>query len=442
MVNGGKSERKTALKLLKAAEEGNIRDFTNAAKKLGKGKRIAEAIAGVGHREENEIFGAIHIAAVNGRTEICRYLIEELGFDPNLVPGGDSRKTPIFQAIFGGHVDTVRYLLDHGANPDARDRVGFTSLHSAVLQGNAEILDLLLSRGGPIEARNIAGTPLILATCKADCSCMKVLLRHNADPNQVTSGFFSPLFVSVINDSIECVEALLKAGADVNKTPLLELAFDSMEMFDYLLEAGADPNKPNDYGRLPIEIAAVRGKRKVVEKLYALTSPIPFVLDWSIDGLFRHVDSPIYHVEEMAQSKKRLERLKWKAESALSRKDYMVSIFLFAYAMMEDPNDATIHANSSLCWLQFGDGKRALADAYECQRLRADWPISYLRVGSALSCLKEYDKAFMAFVTGLSLDPTNRDIQKALKQTLEQKANDTQLAGPSIVKSLGCLSIT
>ncbi|KAJ4809026.1 ankyrin repeat family protein [Rhynchospora pubera] len=243
----------------------------------------------------------------------------------------------------------MRYLLDHGANPDARDRDGFTSLHSAILQGNAEILDMLLSRGGPIEARNIAETPLILATCMAYCSCMKALLRYNADPNRVTSGFFSPLFVAVINDSIECVEVLLKAGADVNKTPLLELAFDSGEMFDYLLEAGADPNKPNDYGRLPIEIAA-----------------------------------------EMAQSKKRLERLKWKAESALSRKDYMVSIFLFSYAMMEDPNDATIHANSSLCWLQFGDGKHAFGGM-------------------------EYDKAFMAFLKGLSLDPTNRDIEKALK---------------------------
>ncbi|KAJ3686875.1 hypothetical protein LUZ61_016039 [Rhynchospora tenuis] len=442
MVNGGKSDRKTGLKLLKAAQEGNIRAFTEAAKKLGKGKRIAEAIAAVGHREKNGIFGALQIAAVNGRTEICRYLIEELGFDPNLVPDGDTGKTPIFHAIYGGHIDTVRYLLDHGANPNARDRDGFTPLHSAVLEGNAEILDLLLSRGGPIEARNIAGTPLILATCNTDCSCMKVLLRHNADPNQVTSGFFSPLFVAVINDSIECVEALLKAGADVNKIPLLELAFDSAEMLDYLLEAGADPNKPNDYGRFPIEIAAVRCKRKVVEKLYPLTSPIPIVLDWSIDGLFSHVDSPIYHVEEMVQSKKRLERLKRKAECALSRKDYMVSIFLFTYAMLEDPNDASIYANRSVCWLQFGDGTHALADAYKCQHLRPEWPISYLRIGSALNCLKEYDKAFMAFVRGLSLDPTNRDIKKALKQTLEQKANDAQLTGPSIVKSLECLSIT
>jgi hypothetical protein len=48
---------------------------------------------------------------------------------------------------------------------------------------------------------------------------------------------------------------------------------------------------------LPIEIAAVRGKREVVEKLYPLTSPVPIISDWSIDGLFRHVESPIYQIE-------------------------------------------------------------------------------------------------------------------------------------------------
>jgi ankyrin repeat protein len=28
--------------------------------------------------------GALHFAAAHGRTDICRYLIEELGFDPDI----------------------------------------------------------------------------------------------------------------------------------------------------------------------------------------------------------------------------------------------------------------------------------------------------------------------------------------------------------------------
>ncbi|XP_078149213.1 uncharacterized protein LOC144544554 isoform X2 [Carex rostrata] len=439
MASASKTDKKAAMKILQAADAGDLRSLKTAAKKLGKGRRIAQAIASVRHGSKDGL-GVLHIAAAKGRTEICQYLIEKLGFDSNQVP--DNGKTPIFHATYGGHINTVRYLLDHGANPNVRDKDGFTPLHSAVIEGYAEILDLLLSRGGPIEARNIAGTPLILAACKADDSCMKVLLDHNADPNQVSDGFFTPLFIAVINDSTKCVEVLLKAGADVNKVPLLERAFDSAKMLDYLLEAGADPNIPNEYGRLPIEIAAVRGKREVVEKLYPLTSPKPTVSDWSIYGLFRHVESPIYQVEEELQSKKRLDRLKRKADSALSRKEYMVSIFLWTYAMSEDPNDVTIHANRCLCWLHLRLGINALIDAYTCYCLRPKWPISYLRLGSAFSCLKEHENACMAFLQGLSLDPANREIQKALQKTMEQKTNESHVTGTNIVQALEFLSIT
>lgn len=33
-------------------------------------------------------------------------------------------------------MDIVRYLLDHGANPDSVDRTGITPLHEAVKRGN------------------------------------------------------------------------------------------------------------------------------------------------------------------------------------------------------------------------------------------------------------------------------------------------------------------
>jgi ankyrin repeat protein len=37
-------------------------------------------------------------------------------------------------------MNTVRYLLDRGANPNARDKDGFTPLHSAVLEGSTHFL--------------------------------------------------------------------------------------------------------------------------------------------------------------------------------------------------------------------------------------------------------------------------------------------------------------
>jgi hypothetical protein len=41
-------------------------------------------------------------------------------------------------------------------------------------------------------------------------------------------------------------------------------------------------------GRLPIELAALYDCRVEVEMLFPLTSPIPNVQNWSIDGLISH----------------------------------------------------------------------------------------------------------------------------------------------------------
>jgi hypothetical protein len=41
----------------------------------------------------------------------------------------------------------------------------------------------------------------------------------------------------------------------------------------------------------PIEFAASEGRRDMVEMLFPLTSPIPTLLKWSIDGIISHVKS-------------------------------------------------------------------------------------------------------------------------------------------------------
>jgi ankyrin repeat protein len=50
-------------------------------------------------------------------------------------------ETPLSYAVVNGVVNTVRYLLDHGANPD--EPIGdlrCTALHMAVTQGQSSIL--------------------------------------------------------------------------------------------------------------------------------------------------------------------------------------------------------------------------------------------------------------------------------------------------------------
>ena len=44
-------------------------------------------------------------------------------------------------------------------------------------------------------------------------------------------------------------------------------------------------------GHLPIEIAAHNNRRKDVEILFPVTSRIPYVHDWSVDGILAYVKS-------------------------------------------------------------------------------------------------------------------------------------------------------
>jgi ankyrin repeat protein len=93
-----------------------------------------------------------------------------------------------FTAIRDGNVDLVRSLLDHGANIEGKNELGFTPLISAVLSDKAkavEFIKLLLGRGANIEGRSSddGNTPLYWAVVrdKTEIETIHVLLERGAD---------------------------------------------------------------------------------------------------------------------------------------------------------------------------------------------------------------------------------------------------------------------
>jgi ankyrin repeat protein len=60
-----------------------------------------------------------------------------------------------------GNMDTVRALLDAGADVNAKDFTGWTALHAAAFNGDPEIVQLLLEHGAvPGKARWYIRSPL------------------------------------------------------------------------------------------------------------------------------------------------------------------------------------------------------------------------------------------------------------------------------------------
>ena len=62
-----------------------------------------------------------------------------------------------------GHRELVQWLIERGANPNARSRIGSEgpALHSAAFEGNLEMVKLLVAAGADIRAldREYQGTP-------------------------------------------------------------------------------------------------------------------------------------------------------------------------------------------------------------------------------------------------------------------------------------------
>jgi len=97
-------------------------------------------------------------------------------------------KTPLMLAIEKHNIGLVKLLLIAGADPNIKDKSGYTAFCKAVFsQGSEQNLDLL-----------------------------KLLIIYKANVNAQTNSGTTPLMISLINPKIDVVNLLLEAGADPN----------------------------------------------------------------------------------------------------------------------------------------------------------------------------------------------------------------------------------
>ncbi|XP_078173093.1 uncharacterized protein LOC144566919 [Carex rostrata] len=457
----GGSREELQKTLLDAAALGQLSVLKKMAKMLDKGEGMKKTIE---ITKEANGAGAFHFAASYGRTDICRYLIEELGFDPNF--RSDQGKTPLFCAAQEGKTGTLTYLCNSGADPTCTDWKGETPLHIALdlvrlitklVDGRQDkSIEFLLPKRIVVDPESYRGTPLHYAVAYSNEKAAKILVEHNADLNKVSNELFTPLRMSIFGGSLDCTKLLIKAGADVNLCcPLATAIFEhSAETVKCLLEAAADPNIPsevrlNDYGMLPIEIAAECREKRFVQMLLPLTSQLPTVPNWTVEGIINYVKSPAFKKKHEIRRKEMFAYWKDEGGQAFRRSEYLAAInfysavsllldsFIFDnfcqlifntfkpstseldIAMLMFPTDATIFANRSLCWLRMAEGDLALEDAQTAKSLGRNWPKAYYRLGAAFMSLKRYEEASQVLLDGFNLDPANKDMEKALLEALD-----------------------
>ncbi|CAM0902249.1 unnamed protein product [Alopecurus aequalis] len=407
----------SAVQTLEDATVGNIPALRKLVRQLSKsGKGVEETLAGI---KNPQIFGGcgpLHRAAWAGRLEMCKFLVDELRLNvnaPAYAPAYDG-ETPLSYAIFGcGSTSVVRFLLDRGAKPNKANKDGLTALHYAAMPGTqadsevarlwaantrdtCEIAELLLSKGAYVDPTCEEGTPLNIAAKNGNVRMLELLLRHQANPNTVVHLFYTPLSYAISVSSLECVELLIKAGADVNAgrpviTPLILAASYGFTCgIKCLLEAGADANIPAESGRTAAEVAAMNGWMDCVKILSPLTTPAGS-------------DDPLLDANGGCA-------LKMKGDAAFKGNDYADALALYTKAMEIDPDDSTLYAKRSLCWLHMSEEDKAWLDAYTFRTMKVDLSNSCHEQAAALILVEEYDRACRAIVSALKLDLRSDDL--------------------------------
>ncbi|KAI9439715.1 ankyrin repeat-containing domain protein [Lactarius indigo] len=129
------------------------------------------------------------------------------------------KRTPLHVASLHGTIDTVRWLLDHGADANSRQDDHWTPLHLTAWKGrldeaqrrrprsltlhmasefgHRDVLRLLLERGADADARdNERSTPLHLASSNGRAEVVRVLLEHGANLDAEDVGGLTPFQIA------------------------------------------------------------------------------------------------------------------------------------------------------------------------------------------------------------------------------------------------------
>ena len=135
----------------------------------------------------------------------------------------NAKSVPLKYAILWRNNDVVKLLLDHGANVNARDKFGRTTLSYAIRLGNLETIKLLLQAGASVNARDKyeGQTALMWAVWWRNVDMVKVdivklLVEYGANVNARDKIGSTALMLAAQERRTESVKLLLSYGADVN----------------------------------------------------------------------------------------------------------------------------------------------------------------------------------------------------------------------------------
>ncbi|MBI1183384.1 hypothetical protein GC194_03885 [bacterium] len=231
--------------------------------------------------------------------------------------------TPLMTAAMMSSPESMKILLNSGADPKFKMKNGMSILHYATWRSNcAECVQLLIDKGVDVNEKDKNGeTPMtiMMTASTAKQRAETVIYTTNAYKaagiTVMPDKFMNPK-ESDWDDPDKIMEVLIKAKADVNAanavgtTPLITAAFfNKAPLMQMLIDAGADANQADKLGVTPIMYAAIRGNMEAIELLLNAGVDVNKTFKWYDAKL--GADMKDFTLLAMAASQKNVELVKF-----------------------------------------------------------------------------------------------------------------------------------
>ncbi|MBQ4236960.1 MAG: ankyrin repeat domain-containing protein [Treponema sp.] len=209
------------------------------------------------------LIAAVMYSADKG-TEILDYIINLGDYKMDLVT--ENGWTPLHFAAAMSDPAIVKYLIDHGADIEAKTKFDATPLLVAGSNtSNPDVIETLLACGADLEARDCENESLLIEAAKnKDPSIIECVLKKGFDLEEKDVDGWTPIMNAARwNENSDIISILKKAGADWNaKTAsggnLLHLAAlnESEDMVQFLCTYFS-VNDCDEKGLSPLQLASM-----------------------------------------------------------------------------------------------------------------------------------------------------------------------------------------
>jgi ankyrin repeat protein/catechol 2,3-dioxygenase-like lactoylglutathione lyase family enzyme len=197
------------------------------------------------------------------------------------------------------HVGAVRLLLEHGADPNARD-VGDNAypLHFAGGAGGVEVVRALLDAGGDVHGVGDMHQLEVIGWA----TCFGATIPQDVLALLLERGARHHIFSAIAVQDAELIQRLVEENPDALSRRLSRFENGQSALhyviappdgllgggfrtgahyaiLDLLIELGADHEAEDDKGRTPLAVAMLRGDEEAMRRLHAAGAKVPKQLD-------------------------------------------------------------------------------------------------------------------------------------------------------------------